>query len=150
MAQATGQITFRDCQIDISINGTTWTDISGYANSIGVGGGERSIGEFFTADGDTPLLGAGKRSALEITSKIVYTEGASDPFETIRQAYENTTPFYIRFSPKGGDVGEFMFTSGSGIVKNAPYPQGEVQEGEPTSIEFTVVVPSLTKSVVSA
>ncbi len=150
MAQTTSQITFRDCEISISTNGSTWTDVSGFANSIGIGGGERNIGEFFTAEGDTPLIGAGKRSALEVTSRIVYTEGAAEPYEVIRQAYEAGTVLYVRFSPKGGDATEFMFTSDAGYVRNPVYPQGEVQSGEPIAFEFTIVTPKITKSVISA
>ena len=149
MAQATNQITLRDLEISLSTNGSSWTDISGFANSIGIGGGDREIGEFFTADGDIPVLGAGKRAALELTVKILYTEGGSDPYTTVRSAYENATALYVRFSPKGGDSGEFMFTSAAGYVMNAVYPQGEVQSGEPTPVEFILKTPSLTKSDVA-
>lgn len=150
MAQATNQITLRAESIEISNNGSTWTDISGFANSIGIGGGERNVGEFHTADGDTPVLGAGKRSSLELTVRILYTEGVSDPFATVLSAYENATPLYVRYSPLGGQATENMFTSSAGIVKTHPYPQGEVQAGDPTAIEFTVQVASITKSVVSS
>lgn len=149
MAQATNQVTLRAESIEISTNGSDWTDISGFANSVGIGGGDREIGEFFTAEGDTPVLGAGKRASLELTVKILYTEGVGDPYATVLSAYENAADLYVRFSPKGGDSGENMFTSDAGFVSNAVYPQGEVQSGDPVPIEFITKTPKLTKSEVA-
>jgi hypothetical protein len=148
MAQTTGGITFRGCKIEISTNGTNWTDISGWFNKIEVGGGERNIGEFFTADGDTPILGAGKRAALELTVAVVYTEGGGDPFSVLLTAFESAGPLYVRWSPKGGAAGQNMYTTSAGYVTTPVYPGGEVEPGDVIPVEFTHKVATITKSVV--
>lgn len=149
MAQTSDSMSFKDCKIEISTNGTTWTDISGFANALGINGGERQVGEVFTFDGDTAIIRGGKRSPLEITVKAVYTEGASDPFETVRTAYEAGSALYVRWSPQGGQSGEFQFTSDSGIVTSAPYPVGESGSADVVLFEFTVKTSKVTKSVVA-
>jgi hypothetical protein len=149
MTQTTGGFTFRSVKIEYSLNGTAWTDMSGFANKIEVGGGEREIGEFFTADGDTPFLGAGKRGHIELGCMIAHTEGAGDPSEVIRAAQEAASQFWMRWSPKGGTSGQFMYTTGPGFIKEPIYPKGEVQSGDPIGIEFTLHAPSITKSVIA-
>jgi len=150
MPQATNAITLRAESVEISTDsGSTWSDISGFFNSIGIGGGERNIGEFFTADGDTPVLGAGKRASLELTIRILYTEGVSDPWVTFLSGYENASAIMVRFSPLGGDTNENMFTSTDGYVKSHVYPQGSVEVGDPTPCELVLQVPSIAKSIVS-
>ncbi len=148
MAQTSDGISFRDCKIEISPNGTTWTDISGFANALEIGGGERQVGEMFTFDGDTAIIRGGKRNPLEITVKAVYTEGTNDPYETVRAAYEAGSNLYVRWSPKGGQNGEFQFASDAGIVTDAPYPGGEAESGDVVLFEFTIKTPKVTKSVV--
>lgn len=149
MAQTTDAVSFRNCKIEMSTNGSTWTNISGFANSISVEGGERNIGEFFTFDGDTPILTAGKRGAFDLTAKVVYTEGASDPYEVFRAAYEAATDFYLRWSPKGGTSGQFMFTTGKGIITTPAYPGGEASSPDAIAFEFKIKVLTITKSVVA-
>ncbi len=134
--------------MEVSTNGTTWTDISGFANSIEVSGGERQIGEAYTFDGDTALLTSGKREPVEVTVRVVYTEGTSEPFEVVRAAYEDGSSVYVRWSPKGGSAGNFQFTTAAGLVSSLTYPAGEVG-GDPVMVEFTVKTPGISKSVVA-
>ncbi len=150
MAQTTGGSTMRDLDIGISINqGSTWTDISGHSNSIEPGDGERETGEFFTADGDVPIMGAGKRASSTLKVKIVYTEGASEPTKILRDAFKNTTLVRLRYSPKGMTTGNYLYTSTDGYVKTPILPGGEVQTGDPTPIEFTLAVADVNDSVVA-
>lgn len=148
MAQTTNAITLRAEYIAISTNGTAFTDISGFSNSVEVGGGDREIGTFFTADGDTPILGAGKRGELEVTLKAVYTEGASDPFMVALSAYEGATDLYARWAPKGNATGNLQYTTSKGIVVSPVYPQGEVQSGDPVAIEIMLKCASITKATI--
>lgn len=143
MAQTTDGITFKNCKLEMSVNGSVWTDISGFAASVEVGGGERETGEAFTFDGDTPILLAGKRGALEVKAKIVYTEGVSEAQETIRAAYEGATPFYLRWTPKGTG---FLYTTSAGIPVSPPYPGGEAESADTLIGEYTIKVKSITKS----
>ncbi len=148
MAQTTNAISFAGAKVEVSTDGTTWTDISGFATAVELGGGERQTGTAFTFDGDTAIIRGGKREPLEVTVRVVYTEGASDPAETVRAAYENGTDLYIRWSPKGGASGDALFTTDAAVVTTPPYPAGEAGSGDPVVIEFTALTPKVTRSTI--
>jgi hypothetical protein len=148
MAQTTGQTSFRANKVEVSVNGSSWTDISGFSNSVIPDGGNRKIGEDYTFDGDTALLTPGKREPMDLKVRIIYTEGAADPQEVVRAAYEAASPLYIRWSPKGGNSGNFRYTASSGIVATPPYPGGEASSEKPVITEFTVKSATVTKDVV--
>lgn len=146
---ATG-ITFRNVKVEVSVNGgSNWTNISGQTNSLTVGGGDREIGTFFDAQNDVPTLGAGKRAELELTLRVKYTETDAEAQGVMASAYENATETMVRYSPKGAATGDRMYTSTAGFVKTNPYPGQEVESGDPLRHEFTIIVPSLTKSLVA-
>jgi hypothetical protein len=145
MAQTTDGMSAAAQKVETSTNGTTFTDISGFAASVEVDGGERKVGKGFTFDGDTPLLVKGKRESIAVKVKAVYTEGASDPFEVVRPIYEAGSDFWVRWSPAGGATGDFTYTA-KGIVTSAPYPMGEAESEDPIFFEFEMECSSITKA----
>jgi hypothetical protein len=149
MAQITGAISSNSFKIEISANGSSWTDISGAANTITPTGGEKATGETYTFDGDNPIVTTGKSQPWEAEVAVVYTEGASDAPEIVRPIYENGTDFYLRYSPKGGQTGEFVYTAGPGKASNFVYPGGDASSGDPVMSGFTYRGPKPTKSVAS-
>ncbi len=149
MTQTTDGITLKDCKVEISTDGSSYTDISGFANQVTLGGGARMSGEAYTFDGDTAIIGTGKREPIEVTVRCVYTEGTGDPFETVRAVYEAGSALYVRWSPKGGDSGEAQYTTDEGVVTAFGYPAGEAASGDPVVFEFTVKTAKITKSTVA-
>lgn len=146
MAQTTNALSWANATISLSANGTSWTDISGFANSVSVDGGERATSEFFTVDGDTPIVTSGKRGFLEITIKAVYTEAGSDAYAMGMTAYENNTPLYARWVPKGSGTGAFVFTTSIGRVTKPIYPQGAADSADAIQFELGISCGSITKS----
>jgi hypothetical protein len=134
--------------VELSINGSSWTDVSGLANSVKVDGGERAVSEFFTLNGDTPVLTKGKRSSLEVTLMGLYTEVASELYDLATAAYEAGSALYIRWSPKGGASTNFRYTSSVGIVTKPVYPAGAADSADAVATEITLKVASITKSAV--
>jgi hypothetical protein len=147
MAQITGAVSSNSFKVEISTNGSSWTDISGAANTLEYEGGGKTTGETYTFDGDNPIVTVGKSEPAEVTVAAVYTEGASDTFETIRPLYEAGSDLYLRWSPKGGQTGEFVFTTGAGKVTELVYPAGDASSGDPIMTGFTWRGPKPTKSV---
>lgn len=145
MAQTTGATSFKNVAIEISTNGSSWTNISGFANAVKVSGGERQTAEFFTADGDTPILTAGKRASIEVAVTAVHTEGGGEPAEVIRAAYEGSTPIYVRWTPKGLSTGNYQYTTSAGILTTPSYPQGDASTPDVVPLEFTIKVLTVTK-----
>lgn len=149
MAQTTGALSWRNSKVEISSNGSDWTDISGFENAIEGAEQARMTGEAYTSDGDTAVITAGKREPMELTCTFLYTEGGSDPFEVVRALFEAGTKMYMRWSPLGGASTTFMYTTPAAFISNFVYPQGEAGSADPVPGGFTLKVPSITKSVVS-
>jgi hypothetical protein len=142
-------MSWRNAKVEMSVNGSSWTDISGFANSVAVDGGERATSDFFTNDGDTPILTSGKRASLGVTCRVVYTEGGSEVTEIVRVAYEGNSPFYLRWSPKGGGSTTFMFTTSAGVIQRPVYPVGSADSADLVAVEIALKVVTIAKSVVA-
>lgn len=153
MAQTTNSLSWSNCKIELSDDaGVNWRDVSGFSNSVEVDGGERSVAEFFTVDGDTPILTAGKRALLEITLKAVYTEDASNaPFIMGLTAYVTAgNTLLMRWSPKGGAIGQFRYLTSTAICSAPVYPAGAADSGDAIPVELVLKCASITKSTIAA
>lgn len=149
MAQNTGAISGKDVKVEVSIDsGSNYTDISGSFTKIGISGGERKTGEKNTADGDTPIVTAGKRASLDVTVDIVYSEATGDPTSIVRSAYENVTPIIVRWSPKGGTSTNMRYTTNAGVITSQPYPAVDAESGDPMAISFTIKTAKITEAPV--
>ena len=134
--------------LDNAVCTFAWTDISGFANEVTVSGGDRATGEAFTFDGDTPIVTAGKRSALDVTVKAVYTEGVAEPQEMIRAAYEAGSVVNVQWMPKGNTQNNFRYATHGGYVTSHAYPSGSASSADAVPLTFTIKVETITKSAV--
>lgn len=151
MAQTASAISFKDCKVEYSTDGsTTWTDCSGFASEVSVSGGERATGEAYTFDGDVPIIGQAKRGPLTISLTMVYTESTAEPTGVIRPYYEAGSSLGLRWSPRGlaSGTGENLYTSAFAYsrIKNISYPVGTSDKGDPLVIKLDVITPSIAKS----
>lgn len=150
MAQTTGGMSANAMYVGLSSDGSTWTDVSGYANSVQVSGGERQTGEAFTFDGNTPIVKYGKLGFLTVTITGVYTEEASKLYALAEAAYEAGSALYARWSPGGGDAGDYGFTTSVGTVINPVYPMGGADTPDPILVEVVLNVGSITQSTIGS
>jgi hypothetical protein len=150
MAQTANATSFKDNRVEYSTDGsTTWTDCSGFANEVTVSGGERKSGEAYTFDGDTAVLGKGKRAPLTVSATFLYTETTSEPFGVLMPYYEAGSALALRWCPKGlvAGTGELLFTTGftSSFIKLLGYPVGNADSGDPLVIKLDLLTPSVTR-----
>src|SRR3990167_9193317 len=133
MAQITGQISSKDFVIEGSPDNSVWTDWSGAVTLLTPGGGERRTGMKHTADGDFPLTTRGKREAETWHVEFAYSEGASDLYEIVRARFEATggSDYYLRYAPRGGQSGEFRYTTALGHVQNLTRPPMNPESAAP-------------------
>jgi len=122
-----------------------WEDITGDGASVAVDGGETSVGEIFTFGKNYPIVLDGKPGRINVTARVAYTEAADEATELLRAAYETNCDrsMCIRWVPRGSTGGNKMFTTVSGILISAPYPGGEANSPDPTTIEFTITCPRI-------
>jgi hypothetical protein len=140
MTQVTGVQEFFEAMVEVRPVGGAWTDISGWGATVAVSGRDRQVGEGFTHDGSHAIVGHGKLQPLDVTVRIVYTEGGIDPYAIVLPPLENHTVFQVRWSPYGGQAGEKQYTTNltHSHVISCPAPSGEAGSGDPIMLEFTV------------
>ena len=139
MAQTTGHMSSEAGRVWVSADGSAWTDISGTATTVGLTGGGKTTAETYTLDGDNPLVTSGKSTPVDYTVTGVYTEVANELFEFVRPYFEGGTVMWIRYSPRGGQTGEKMFTIPvAGRVTALTYPSLAADSGAPIMSGFTL------------
>jgi hypothetical protein len=137
MAQVTTYLhSAKDGFLEYSLNGTTWTDISGIANSISFSGGDRASGEVYTINGTYAIVGAGKIGPTEATISIVYDDSGA-VYTTLRGYFTAQTWVYFRWTPKGDNPGNITFTSALGPILSCPPPAGDASAADPLTVELT-------------
>lgn len=145
-------------KIEISPDGTNWTDISGQANSVTPSGGDQQTGETFTADGDSPIVtNSNKTAAQTLEINIVYTEQSSEGFQIVRNAFESSDKrIYARYSPRGGQSGEKRYVCANAAntaipvpIVNCLLPTGESGSGESLMGTIRLMTPKLKAETVS-
>ena len=62
MATTTGAVVARNLKLELSANGTTWTDISGHSNKIELSGGERDTGSMPVFGNNSPIVTSGDKN----------------------------------------------------------------------------------------
>jgi hypothetical protein len=127
---------------------TQFLDVSGAVASVEVGGGERNVGELFTADGDYALLAPGKRTPVDVTVRYVYSEAGSTGVTGLTTALFNAYTadggghLGVRWAPKGNSSGVFVYYTGTSTnqshLVSPGFPMGEVGPGEVIANEFVV------------
>lgn len=152
MPQTTGFDTRAAFKVEVSTNGSTWTDISGQANNVTVEGGDQMIGEQNTADGVAPIVvGANKVEAKTVTVSAVYTETAGESWRLVKDRYDGASKtIFLRYSPRGGATGERRYvcandanTAIAAPIINCNEPEGDASSGDPLLFEFSVRTPKL-------
>lgn len=157
MAQTTTALPKSNFKIEVSTNGSSWTDISGSANQVNTSGGDQMYGEQQTAEGNVPVVvPTHKTGAITITCNILYTETSGEAFQTVWARYEGTAKtIYLRYSPKGGASGDERYTATDNAgnafacpIVNCLPPSTDANSGDPMTASFTVVAPKVTQAAV--
>ena len=160
MSQTTGQISKGNNEkVEVSTDGSTWTDISGETTSVKVSGGEQLTGEQHVASGNYPLVtGSNKVGASTVECSFVYTETAGEAFQVVWARYEGSAKsIYMRWSPKGGNVGDerYVCTNDAGVAIPVPIvsclpPEMESGSSDIALATFSVMAPRIFQEVISS
>ena len=160
MAQTTGSLPQGGCQVEVSTDGSTWTDVSGSVASVSMSGGDQMTGEQHTFDGQYPIVtGSGKMNATTAEFSIVYTETSSEAFDIVYGRFEDggAGTIYVRYSPAGGQSTEarYFATNDAGsaatavpIVSCIP-PSADAGVGDTIMASFSVLAPQFKQETIA-
>lgn len=143
MAQTTGAMSLTDGDIEVAAASSgTWVNISGSANSVDAPEQNRMTGVDYTLDGDTAVITSGKREPMEIVVNALYTESASETWETMRPWFQTGQRVDLRWSPQGiGASTRNVFTALNVPISKLVYPGLTASEANPARLSFTVLAP---------
>lgn len=152
MTQITGQLSMACGKIEVSTDGITWHDISGASQSITGVTQTRMSGEAYTQDGDTAVITAGKRAPMTPTVTVIYTESNTEAW---KRAFDEFTaacgdPLYHRWSPGGGDIGDWRFYTPAPVITSFDYPTLDAADGSPIKCTYQFKTPYVTKEAISS
>lgn len=145
-------------KIEISSNGSSWSDISGKTNNITGVAQSRKFAETNVGSNDNPEITAGQREAVKGQVRILYSEDALHAFELLRAAHEDGGCIYLRYAPRGGAASTKRYASAAAdgstaapcIITNFLYPDGDKGSAEPVMAGFDFVASSLKSESISA
>lgn len=158
MTQTTTAMSGANSKVEVSTNGTVWTDISGANTTVSVSGGEIGAGSQHTALGTEAVVTSSKKKApVTVTVKCLYTETTSEPWNVVRGVYDSATPvLYVRWSPAGGGTGALRYnTAVGGAAAAVPLltctlPDLDANSEDPAMFEFSVMTPGIKQETVSS
>lgn len=158
MAQTIGAQARSNFKVEVSVNGTSWTDISGAAASVTPSGGEQHIGEQNTADGSAPVVtGSNKVASRTLEVNCLYTELAGEAWKVVVARYNGADKtIYLRYSPMGGKTGDQRFvcardddTAVLVPIVNCLPPETDASTGDPLMFTFSVQTPKVKEETIS-
>lgn len=143
MPQTTTAINTIDGIIELSTDGSTWTNVSGSSNKVEVSPLTIDDGSAASLEGQYKIVRVGKYNAAEITFTIFYTETASEAY-AILYARKNVAgrTLYARWAP-GGYNGDYRFFTADGNgnkspgrITEFPLPGVNADEAGPALLQF--------------
>jgi hypothetical protein len=141
-------------QIDVSIDGTTWTSVSGTVTQVSGAEQERLTGEAYTGgSAEHAVVTVGKIQPTEIEVRFLHTEQTGELATILWTEFHSSTPaLAVRWRPVGAVAnGPVYATSLDGTaVAPAPLiklalPELSPDDGGPALGAFTVRTPRIAR-----
>jgi hypothetical protein len=157
MAQVTGAVAQSIFKLEVSAAGVSWTDVSGAATSLTLSGGDVVVGEQMTADGEEAIVvTSNKMAPMDLTFRVVYTEGSSDAFKVMWDLYQGTDKrVYVRWSPRGGAATQKRYVTAvagaaaPAVITGCKLPDHDASSGDPALAEFSVKTAGILEETIS-
>jgi len=157
MAQTTAADNKAGFKVEVSVDASAWTDISGQGATVSIDGGDQLTGEQNTADGSAPIVtGANKTESMTVTVNCIYTETSGQAWRVVRDRYAGAAKtIAVRYSPRGGAQTERRYVTANDAdtaivvpIVNCIIPEADAGSGDPLMFEFSVITPKLYEEAV--
>lgn len=150
MAQTTTAIGSVSNKVEVSTNGTSWTDLSGSLSVVDPDGQERAIGSAFTFTGDGAVLVYGKLQPVKIKCKGLFTPTTGEAYVVVEAIHATVGggDIYLRWSPEGGTSGNKRLSTGKAKLSSFKHPTVDAGDENPIPFEFEVTAGTITVTAV--
>lgn len=133
--------------VELSTDGTSWTDFSDDLSVLTPGAISRATGEAYVFGEDIAVTGVGKRAPIEVTIRGVYEEATAttNAFAYLWAAWTTACggPLAVRWSPAGCATGNRAFSTATAAghtskLVDMTSPGGDAGDGAPLMFEAVV------------
>lgn len=152
MPQTTTAVNVTDAQIEVSINGMAWTNISGSTNKVEITPQTADSGMAASLEGKYKIVRAGKWNPVELTFTIFYTETANEAYDVLHgQKNVAGNPLWVRIQTPDNQAAYRWYTGDSngnkaaGRIMEFPYPGANAEEAGPHLLTFKVQATQLVR-----
>ena len=143
MPQSTTAINTVESVVEISIDGTNWSNISGSTNKVEPGPQTADSGMAATFEGRYKIVRSGKYNPVDLSVTILYTETGSEAYTILHgQFLLVNSPLWLRYTP-GGSNGDFRYYTGdsngnkaAGRIVEFPFVSADAGDGGPSMVVF--------------
>lgn len=150
MAQTTSAIPQGKMIVEVSTDGSSWTDISGSSAQVTPSGGDQLTGSQNTAGGSAPVVvGSNKTEAAEADVKILYTETSGEAFRVVKARFDGSNKtIYFRYTPSGSGTGNKRYLAADDAnsafacpIQSCMPPDLDSGSGDPAMASFHIIFP---------
>jgi hypothetical protein len=127
--------------VELSEDGTAWTDISDWVRRVDPGARERTLLTFKTFGGSKSCTGTADPTDIEL--EILYTEADTDPYAILRDAHYADTPVHLRWAAVTGAGGK-EWVAAAARVPTWDEPELNADADEPLSVLATISADTIT------
>jgi hypothetical protein len=139
-----------DSKVEIDLEDGGFVAIDSWATRVNVSGGDIPFNEALPFTGGAEVF-VGAKSSYNVEVEILYTEGSTDPYANLIDAYiaGNDIDLDVRWTPKGDGTGGFRYTTSGGKLISINFPQVAGDADAPNVITFTVQAGSIARDTES-
>ena len=127
--------------VELSDDGTTWADISTYVRWVDFGEMTKPQQTFKTAAGVT-LVCIGTQDPVATGLNYLFTEEATGPYATLRDAYVTGAPIHLRAQAVLPDGKQWV--AADAVITTFDEIRLDADADEPLNVETTIVSPTIT------
>lgn len=128
--------------IGYSVDGSTlWQSLASYVATLRVGGGQRKVGEFLSVVDDAPTIAKGRMESYEMTFRLLFTDGTTEPYSKLRGYHLAGSAIYMRWSYNAATAN---YWKAQGYLRDVPLPDVSSESADPITSEVIFRCATLT------
>ena len=146
MPKTSDAVSLACSQLEVQISCTgSWYDVGGEMNMVSNTKATREVGSLPVFNDLQHVIAGGKSPPLTVTFSGVYSEVVTEAFTLIMDLWETAgvsdcdKQLCVRWTPKGGSVGDYRFVIDAGQLVGFMYPPLDAGSANPIGFEFDVL-----------
>lgn len=139
--------------VELMVGGTAWTDYSDYLSVVEPPTQTREVSEAYVFGEDIAVLGAGRRTPVDVTVRGVWTNATADPFYAVETEFTTACGDMVaaRWAPAGCATTSRAYSTSTTATEviSLTYPGGDSASADVITWEMVLRTPDITEAAYS-